>query len=59
MKLVNFYEKNADRLKPVREKMEVEGLSYPQMKMMDMGFWQIGFELDPNGKFDFKLPKKS
>ena len=21
-------------------------MSYPQMKMLDMGFWQIGFELD-------------
>ena len=48
MQLVTFYEKNADRLEPVREKMEVEGLPYPQMKMMDMGFWQIGFELDTN-----------
>ena len=22
------------------------GMPYPQMKMLDMGFWQIGFELD-------------
>ena len=48
MQLVNFYEKNADRLEPVREKMEVEGMTYPQMKMIDMGFWQIGFDLDKN-----------
>lgn len=48
MQLVNFYEKNADRLEPVREKMEVEGMPYPQMKMIDMGFWQIGFDLDKN-----------
>ena len=48
MKLVNFYEKKADRLKPVREKMEVEGMPYPQMKMIDMGFWQVGFDLDTN-----------
>ena len=46
MQLVNFYEKNADRLEPVREKMEVEGMPYPQMKMIDMGFWQVGFDLD-------------
>ena len=32
MQLVNFYEKNADRLEPIREKMEVEGMPYPQMK---------------------------
>ena len=48
MQLVNFYEKNADRLEPVREKMEVEGMPYPQMKMIDMGFWQVGWELDTN-----------
>lgn len=48
MQLVNFYEKNADWLEPVREKMEVEGMPYPQMKMIDMGFWQVGFDLDTN-----------
>lgn len=26
--------------------MEVDGMPYPQMKMLDMGFWQIVFELD-------------
>lgn len=46
MQLVDFYEKNADRFEYVREKMEVEGMSYPQMKMIDMGFWQVGFDLD-------------
>ena len=46
MKLVDFYEKNSVRLEPVREKMEVDGMPYPQMKMLDMGFWQIGFESD-------------
>ena len=46
MKLVDFYEKNSVRLEPVREKMEIDGMPYPQMKMLDMGFWQIGFELD-------------
>ena len=46
MQLVDFYEKNAVRLEPVREKMEVEGMPYPQMKMIDMGFWQVGFDLD-------------
>ena len=48
MQLVNFYEKNADRLEPIREKMVVEGMPYPQMKMIDMGFWQVGFDLDTN-----------
>ncbi|HEL2110227.1 TPA: hypothetical protein U1218_000383 [Streptococcus suis] len=48
MQLVDFYEKNADQLEYAREKMEIEGLLYPQMKMIDMGFWQIGFDLDTN-----------
>lgn len=46
LKLVDFYEKNADRLEPVRKGMLVYDLLYPQMKMFDMGFWQIGLELD-------------
>lgn len=46
MQLVDFYKKNSARLEPAREKMEFEGMTYPQMKMLDMGFWQIGFELD-------------
>lgn len=46
LKLVDFYEKNADRLEPVRKEMIVFDLPYPQMKMIDMGFWQIGFDLD-------------
>lgn len=46
MQLVDFYEKNSNRLESVRDKMEVEGMPYPQMKMIDMGFWQVGFDLD-------------
>lgn len=48
MQLVDFYEKNSARFEPVREKMKIEGMPYPQMKMIDMGFWQVGFELDTN-----------
>lgn len=46
LQLADFYEKNVDRLEPIREKMKVYDLPYPQMKMLDMGFWQIGFDLD-------------
>lgn len=28
--------------------MKVEGMPYPQMKLIDMGFWQVGLELDTN-----------
>lgn len=48
LRLVDFYERNADRLEPVRKSMTVYDLPYPQMKMLDMGFWQIGFDIDTN-----------
>lgn len=46
LQLVDFYENNADRLELFRNNMTVYDLPYPQMKMLDMGFWQIGFDLD-------------
>lgn len=42
-KLADFYEKNHDCLEKVRSKMKVDDLPYPQMKLLDMGFWQIGY----------------
>ena len=42
--LVDFYEAHNDRLEEARRGFEVDGLIYPQMKLLDMGFWQIGFE---------------
>ena len=44
LKLVDFYEEHNDRLEDVRRGMRVGDLIYPQMKLLDMGFWQIGFE---------------
>jgi hypothetical protein len=44
--LVDFYEANNAQLEAARDGLKVNGLPYPQMKMLDMGFWQIGFELD-------------
>ena len=46
LKLVDFYEANNAQLEAARDGLKVNGLPYPQMKMLDMGFWQIGFELD-------------
>lgn len=46
MKLVDFYEANYERLEETRAGLKVYGLPYPQMKLLDMGFWQIGFEKD-------------
>ena len=46
LKLVEFYEAHNDRLEEARHGMRTEDLTYPQMKLLDMGFWQIGFEKD-------------
>ena len=44
--LVDFYEAHNDRLEDARRGMRTEDLTYPQLKLLDMGFWQIGFERD-------------
>ena len=44
LKLVDFYELNSVRLEKARKRLRVYDLPYPQMKLLDMGFWQIGFE---------------
>ena len=46
LRLVDFYEEHNDRLEDARRGMQCEDLTYPQMKMLDMGFWQVGFEKD-------------
>ena len=28
--------------------MKVADMLYPQMKILDMGFWQVGFDFDRN-----------
>ena len=43
-KLAKFYEAHNDRLEEARRGMRVGYLIYPQMKLLDMGFWQVGFE---------------
>ena len=49
LKLVDFYEAHNDRLEEARRGMRTEDLTYPQMKLLDMGFWQVGFERDAAG----------
>ena len=41
---MDFYEEHNDCLEEVRRGFEGGGLVYPQMKLLDMGFWQVGFE---------------
>ena len=43
---MDYYEEHNDRLEEVRRGFVADGLTYPQMKLLDMGFWQIGFEED-------------
>ena len=44
LELADFYEEYNDRLEEARRGMWTDDLIYPQMKVLDMGFWQIGFE---------------
>lgn len=46
LQLVDFYEKNIEQLDSVQKNFNVADMLYPQMKIFDMGFWQIGFDLD-------------
>lgn len=42
--LATFYKKNYDALEKLRKELKVYDLPYPQMKLLDMGFWEIGLE---------------
>lgn len=44
--LVDFYESNIVELENIRKDMKVNGMAYPQMKILDMAFWQIGLDSD-------------
>lgn len=43
-KLAKFYEAHNDRLEEARRGMRTDDLIYPQMKLLDMGFWQVGYD---------------
>ena len=44
LRLAGFYEAHNDRLEEARRGMRTGDLTYPQMKLLDMGFWQIGYD---------------
>ena len=46
LELADIYEEHNDRLEEARRGMWVGDLIYPQMKLLDMGLWQVGFEKD-------------
>lgn len=45
--LAGFYADNEIQLEDLRQKLHKEQFEYPQMKLLDMGFWQLGFENSP------------
>ena len=48
--LVTFYENNYDALEKIRKELKVYDLPYPQMKLLDMGFWEIGLKKEKKAK---------
>ena len=46
LELADIYEEHNDRLEEARRGMRTDDLIYPQMKLLDMGLWQVGFEKD-------------
>lgn len=46
MELLEFYSKYYDEFEEARNRMFICDLKYPQMKIIDMCFWQIGFDID-------------
>lgn len=46
LKLADFYEENFLKLEEARKYLMAGDLQYPQMKLLDMGFWQIAYEND-------------
>ncbi len=48
LELVDFYNQYYDDFESARSQMVVCGMEYPQMKILDSCFWQIGFDLDEN-----------
>lgn len=42
--LIEYYKNNSIELEEIREKISgARQLEYPQMKILDMAFWQLGF----------------
>lgn len=43
--LTEYYEMNKEKLEICRIRISDGGINYPQMKLLDMGLWQIGYDL--------------
>ncbi|MHB8128486.1 MAG: hypothetical protein ACYDEX_05775 [Mobilitalea sp.] len=55
--LLNFYDRHYDALETVRSKISENGVEYTPMKIIDMCFWQLGYEQDKQ-KLAFKASKR-
>lgn len=44
LSLIKFYLKNRSKLESCRDTISNNGTIYPQMKLIDMYFWQIGYD---------------
>ena len=48
LRLTEFYKKYEKKLEEIRKDFKInidnKNVEYPQMKVLDMGFWQIGLE---------------
>lgn len=44
--LVDFYNRYYNDFEKARSQMFITNLEYPQMKIIDMCFWQVGFDID-------------
>lgn len=57
-KLVEFYERHNSELESIRKKKKIDDIEYPQMKLLDMGFWQLGFDAELRIKAKKRRSKK-
>lgn len=44
-RIANYYKVNKELIEKCRERLSLQGVVYPQMKIIDMGLWKIGFDL--------------
>jgi len=45
VQLAKFYEDNYEKFEAIRKTLVINDILYPQMKLIDMGFWQIGMDI--------------
>lgn len=50
LNLCEFYKNNFLSFEESRKNMKIDNLKYPQMKLIDMCMWQIGYDLDNKSK---------